>query len=526
MHAASGAYSTCCYLYTYFPAGVSGKLTDSHTSKPTIADPRTMGWPLKDGQSDEQISVHGTVEFQNDSGEETNGVQIQTKTGQSVRAIEKNRQFDLNLADEAADALREAARTDNLERVLSVDKETTEDSPYEAVRAAVRNTDGEEVANTVRAWVLGFIFVTASAGVNMFLSMRSPAIQIPTVVIMLLVYPFGCLWARVLPARTFKTFGLTWSTNPGPFTIKEHAVVTLMANVTYGYAYATDALLALDAKPLYNIHLGWGFQLLFTLSSQIIGIAISGVFRRFLVWPAALLWPTNFSMTTLLYAMHDKKKLDPCNTNGWTISGYRYFAYVTLCSFIWYWFPGVIWQGLSVFSFLTWIRPNDATINQLFGGFTGLSLIPLTFDWTYVIGYLGDPLLAPTFAHLNTLVGLFVFMILTTIGISYSGVLYTDYLPINTSTTFDNTQSQYNVTKIMTPDFSFDVAKYKKYSPLFLAPTFALNYGLSFAALTASIVHTMIFHGKEVWYRFKASRNQEPDVHMRLMKMYKEAPDW
>lgn len=152
-----------------------------------------------------------------------------------------------------------------------------------------------------------------------------------------------------------------------------------MANVTAGYAYSTDALLALKAKPLYNLDMGWGFQILFTLSSQVIGIALAGVFRRFLVWPAALIWPANFSITTLLYALHDKSKSDPARTNGWQISRYRFFVYVASGSFVYYWFPRVIWQGLSVFSFVTWIKPNNATINQFFGGFTGLSLIPLTF---------------------------------------------------------------------------------------------------------------------------------------------------
>lgn len=69
------------------------------------------------------------------------------------------------------------------------------------------------------------------------------------------------------------------------------------------------------------------------------------------------------------------------------------------------------------------IKPNNIIINQLFGGFQGLSLIPITFDWTYVSGYLGDPILAPTFAHINTLIGLIAFVIITTIGISYSGAL-------------------------------------------------------------------------------------------------------
>lgn len=61
---------------------------------------------------------------------------------------------------------------------------------------------------------------------------------------------------------------------------------------------------------------------------------------------------------------------------------------------------------------------------------------------------------------------------------------------------------------------------------MFLAPTFALNYGLSFAALTAAIVHIILFHRKEIWHRFKASRNQEPDIHLTLMKKYPEAPEW
>ena len=97
----------------------------------------------------------------------------------------------------------------------------------EYVEAAVRAEDGEEPANTLRAWVLGFFFVTIASGVNMLLSMRSPAITIPVVAILLLVYPVGCFWARVVPNWTFKTFGVTWSLNPGPFNIKEHTLIVV-----------------------------------------------------------------------------------------------------------------------------------------------------------------------------------------------------------------------------------------------------------------------------------------------------------
>jgi hypothetical protein len=45
---------------------------------------------------------------------------------------------------------------------------------------------------------------------------------------------------------------------------------------------------------------------------------------------------------------------------------------------------------------------------------------------SYVSAYLGDPLLAPVHAILNTLIGLVIFVIITTIGISYSGALYAE----------------------------------------------------------------------------------------------------
>lgn len=83
-----------------------------------------------------------------------------------------------------------------------------------------------------------------------------------------------------------------------------------------------------------------------------------------------------------------------------------------------YWFPGYIATFLSVFAFATWIRPNNVTINQVFGGWTGISVIPITFDWTQVTGYgLKSPLIPPWFAIANTLMGtVFWYMIGKSLG--------------------------------------------------------------------------------------------------------------
>lgn len=76
------------------------------------------------------------------------------------------------------------------------------------------------------------------------------------------------------------------------------------------------------------------------------------------------------------------------------------------------------------------------------------------------------------------------------------------------------------MTKILTPEKTLDVAAYKSYSPLFLGTFFSLTYGVSFGALSSVIVHTIIFHGSEIVERWKLARNQDADVHLKMMRKY------
>ena len=51
---------------------------------------------------------------------------------------------------------------------------------------------------------------------------------------LLLSYPIGKAWAHCLP--NVSLFGM--SLNPGPFTIKEHVIITTMASISEVPAYA------------------------------------------------------------------------------------------------------------------------------------------------------------------------------------------------------------------------------------------------------------------------------------------------
>lgn len=140
--------------------------------------------------------------------------------------------------------------------------------------------------------------------------------------------------------------------------------------------YATDVILAQEIW--YKQSFGWAWQILFGISTLCTGYGLAGLARRFLVWPAAMIWPADLINCTLFYTLHDHSPSDPARTNGWSISRYRWFLIVMAGSFAWYWFPGYLFQGLSWMCWITWIWPDNVIVNQLFGGQSGYGLFPIT----------------------------------------------------------------------------------------------------------------------------------------------------
>lgn len=443
-----------------------------------------------------------------------------------LRDLKDHHHWDPNLPEDVAEELVEALHTSDKRTQEVIAQELLENSPYPEVRSAVSNIDEGGSVNTIRAWVIGLLFATIGSSLNMLFSMRQPYIVIPSYIAQVVAYPVGKAWEAWMPNYTFNFFGYKAELNPGVFTKKEHTIAVIMANATFGggAAYATDVLLA--QRAFYVQNFGWGFEILMCISTQMMGFGMAGFFTRFLVQPSAMIWPSTLINTSLFTALHDRTKPDPESVAGWKIGKYQMFLCAMIGSFCWYWFPGYIAPFLSVFAWVTWIKPQNAVINQLFGGVTGLSLIPMTFDWTQISGFNFSPLIAPWYAISNTMIGMFLWFWIITPAIQYSNLFYAQHLPISDSNSYDNTGKLYKVANILTPEFTFDNAKYSNYSPLFLSTTFMISYGLSFASIVAVLVHTGLFHGTDIWSRFRHVGKEEEDIHGRLMSRYATVPIW
>lgn len=442
-----------------------------------------------------------------------------------------------------------------------------DNSPYPEVRASVPANDNTTLSiNTPRMWFLSMFFAIAGSATNLFFSLRYPSVAITPVIALVLVHPLGRAWDFVLkrnsdPADTFingdcqrqssdmpRLTRLRLWLAQGDWNEKEHACVYISSNVSFGFAFATDVIV--EQHKFYQQEVTIIYQLLLTISTQILGYAFAGLTRRYLVRPAAMIWPGTLMSTAMFNTMHTNENK---TANGWTISRYRFFVYVWAGAFAWYFLPGLLMPALSYFSVITWFAPKNVVVSNLFGVSSGLGLFPLTFDWAQ-IAYIGSPLLTPWWAAANVIGGLALVMWIIAPLLYYSNTLFSAYLPILSSAVFDNTAKPYDVSKILTPDFLFDKEAYLRYSKVYLPITYVLSYGVQFAALSALVTHTICWHGKDIWrqskeaYREKGEktvgRGYEPvsqtdgsavrqrqentgeDIHCRLMRNYEDVPMW
>ncbi|GAB0132033.1 hypothetical protein EsDP_00000483 [Epichloe bromicola] len=445
-------------------------------------------------------------------------------TERELRRFRRQHQWDPFLDTDKLDNIDDALASGNAEKEAAVDESLIQDdSPYPEVRSSVPPTDIDVPIDTLRAWCIGAFLCTIVAACNVLLSMRRTPIAITSTVVQLIAYPIGVGWARFMPAKTFKVFGHAIELNPGPFNVKEHTIITMMTAAGSALSYAIDILLAQEI--FYKQEFKWGFQILLMVSTQAMGFGVAGIARRFLVWPSSMVWPATLITCTVMYSLHDHRASDPSATNGWKIGRYSFFLLVALSTFVWEWFPLVIAPFLSYFMWPTWIAPSNVVVNQIFGGNSGFGLMPMSLDWSTVTAFLNSPLQTPAFAILNVLAGICV-MTIGAAGLAFAGPEYYRYLPISANQNFDRFAEPYNTSRILTKDFTVNETAYQAYSPILLGPTFSLSYGMGFAGLMSTVMHVVLFYGRDVVNRAKNSQYDEPDVHMKLMRKYKEAPEW
>ncbi|QHO26527.1 hypothetical protein HN51_023627 [Arachis hypogaea] len=403
------------------------------------------------------------------------------------------------------------------------------DTPIEQVKLTVPITDDpNQPSLTFRTWVLGTMSCVVLSFVNQFFSYRTNPLFVSSMSAQIVAFPLGKFMAATLPKKPIHIpmTKLHFTLNPGPFTLKEHALITIFASAGSSGVYAIGIITIV--KAFYHRGIHPLAALMLALSTQMLGYGWAGIFRRFLVDSPYMWWPSNLVQVSLFRAFHEKEKRPK---EG--LTRLQFFLMVFGASFAYYLIPGYLFQAISSVSILCLIFKDSILAHQIGSGMKGLGIGSFGIDWNTVAGFLGSPLAVPAFAITNMLVG-FVFFIYVVLPLAYwNNVFDAKRFPLISSHTFDFSGQRYNVTRILNvKTFDIDLESYQSYSKLYVSAVFALLYGLSFASLTATISHVILFNGKTIYQMWrkttKTLKGEEvEDVHTRIMKKnYKQVPQW
>ncbi|CAH9117753.1 unnamed protein product [Cuscuta epithymum] len=401
----------------------------------------------------------------------------------------------------------------------SVDEEN---SAVEQVALTVPITDDQTLAAvTFRMWVLGALACCLLSFLNQFFWYRREPLTISSISAQIAVVPLGHLMAKAVSRRVFFK-GRKWefTLNPGPFNVKEHVLITIFANCGAANPYSVHVVTAV--KIFYKRALSFWVSLTVVVTTQILGFGWAGIFRRFLVDPASMWWPQNLVQVSLFRAFHDEEE-----KSKERLTRNQFFLAAFICSFCYYVFPGYIFPMLSSLSWVCWVFPSSVLAQQLGSGLKGLGIGAVGLDWSSISSYIGSPLVSPWFATVNIAVGYVLLLYVITPVLYWNNVYSAKSFPIFSDGLFKSNGGEYNTSAIVDKDFHIDLEAYAREGHLYLSTVFAITYAFSFACLTATLVHVILFHGRDIWKLSKSAFHEKKiDVHTKLMRRYKQVPEW
>ncbi|KAF9205239.1 hypothetical protein BGZ49_004309 [Haplosporangium sp. Z 27] len=336
----------------------------------------------------------------------------------------------------------------------------------------------------------------------------------------LVTYTIGAIMARVLPTGSTSIFSYSISLNPGPFNIKEHAMIGIAVSTASNNAYAIDILAAMDLFLHYRLSAIGSIILIIT--TQCLGYGMAGVMRKYLVYPAEMVWWSNLVNVVFYNALHNTDEFKSKRmVRGWSYM--TYFWVVASICFVYEFLPQFLAPMFVYMDWICWINPFNRDFWVLFSSYSGVGIFSFALEWN-TIG--GAALYYPFYSQAAFYGGeilqyWIIFPILwftNALGIRNFPKPLTPSLYYTNGTSFD-------VTPFLNPDHSLNNTLYEEGGAAVMTPMYALGFMIGFISLAACVTHVICFNGSDILKTWKSSiREGEEDIHHRMMKVYPEVP--
>ncbi|EJT75799.1 oligopeptide transporter 6 [Gaeumannomyces tritici R3-111a-1] len=368
------------------------------------------------------------------------------------------------------------------------------DYPVKLVAKTVSlHNDFSEPILTFRFWVLSTFWVVTGCAISSMYYFKPYSSTLTSYAIQLLSWGMGDAMHRWLPDWGLTLRGQRYSINPGPWNAKEHALVVVAYWGSCYTAYGLGPLSALETYYGKKISAGWG--IVFLLSTQMIGYGFAGVFRDILVRPPKIYYPGVLPNVALFNARHKNPSV--------TKKSLKFFAYVAGATFVWQYFPGVIFPMLSSLPLLCYMGHGNWQSYPMY--------TPLWSNASQIAGaVLACWLIYPVMYFSNSL-----------------GAL--NYPPMS-SGTFDSDGNKYNISRILTSDYTLNQTALDAYSRPAWPASYAMYFFWGFACSAGAVVYAALWYGRDSWRAvadaWAGRRNDYDDPYLKLMSRTPRVPHW
>ncbi|KAL3421551.1 putative plant-like oligopeptide transporter [Phlyctema vagabunda] len=377
---------------------------------------------------------------------------------------------------------------------------------------------------TFRSLLLSAIFCAIGSIVSQLSYFRTTTAPFPVFFVILASAPLGRLLARVLPDYTVPLGKFSFSLNPGPFSIKEHAIIGIAANAGSQGQWAT--FLPTNAALYYGITMNPAVALFFGWGASLLGFSFAAMVRKILIDDPEFIFPLSLQQVTLYRSMQGKSEFHASKEK----KQMKVFWLLLLATFVWQFLPEYLFPFVASLAPLCWFASRNHTVNFLGAGRGGIGLLNITLNWSNITSTV---ITYPYSVQVTVFVG-FVITTWILIPVSYFGNLWgSPTYNIMSNGVFQKNGSSYPFTSLIYTDSNniqhVNETRYEEIGLAYSGAQYTWGIFMWYASYISSFVWCGLFLGpkiSKIWKARKAEGNFHQDRLSKIIQKYPGMTRW
>ncbi|KAG2185685.1 hypothetical protein INT44_002478 [Umbelopsis vinacea] len=385
----------------------------------------------------------------------------------------------------------------------------------------------EDLTITFRFFLLGVSFSVLGAFITQLSWFRTTSAPFSILFVQVATHWLGHWLAKILPDWTIGVGKYSFSLNPGPFSLKEHVLITLC--VASGNQNNLGEIAIATADIFFERVYHPAAAIFFMISAITLSYSFACIARNFLIYEPEFIFPQALMQTQLFRTLR-KDTFDKSAAS----KQLRTFAIVAFGIYLWEFLPEYIFPFLSSLAVICWFAPHNPTAKFVGSGIGGMGFLNFSLDWANFSNSTGSVYLMPWWTQVITFTSFVVTMWIIVPIIHFKdwfvGLWNADIIPIFSQALWTTEGKAYNVTQIISiPSYTFNETAYAIQGPVRISPYYMLTIFASYASYISVFVYIVLFAGPKLLATFKQlrqrdSRASRSDKLSQIMSKYPEVP--